>query len=89
LATSTGVPLPNFLAACSARAELRPALERVGPLAGFDLDQLGPDLETVRGGEGLNRLPLRLDPQPVPALLRRAHPQVRHRRLHRRSPRRR
>jgi hypothetical protein len=39
---------------------LRPAIERIGALAGFDLDKLLLDMHAVIGGELGNRRTLRL-----------------------------
>jgi hypothetical protein len=80
LATRTGVPRPSFL---ECRSELGAPVERVRALAGLDLDQLACDREPVDGSEGLNRLSLRLEPEPASALPRRAHPEIAHRPLHR------
>ena len=66
LATMTGAFA--CLACASARGELRPALERVGALAGLDLDVLGDQLEAL----GLANLAigrsLRLQAEAAPAL---------------------
>ena len=84
LATITGVPLPSFLAACSAAASCGRRSRASLPLPVSTSTCSAGDREPVGGGERLDRLPLRLEPEPAPALLRRAHPQIRHRRLHRR-----
>jgi hypothetical protein len=43
--------------------QLRPALERVRPLAGLNLDELANDVEALGRGKGRNRLALRLEPE--------------------------
>jgi hypothetical protein len=40
---------------------LRPLGESIGSLAGLDLDERLDDLETLRSGEGLDRLALGLE----------------------------
>ena len=51
------------------RLQLRPALERVGALAGLDLGELADDLEAFRRGKGCNGLALSLEPEAGAALL--------------------
>jgi hypothetical protein len=41
----------------------RPTLERVGALAGLNLDELGDDVEALGRGKGRDRLALRLEPE--------------------------
>src|SRR4051794_16540596 len=48
---------------CQRRSELRPALQRVGPLPRLDLDELGVDLVALDGAEPGDGLALGLDAQ--------------------------
>ena len=54
--------------------ELRAALDRVGALAGLDLDEIADDLVTLGGGETGDRGALGIDPETGAALLARARP---------------
>src|SRR3954453_15889889 len=48
---------------CQRRGELRPALQRVRALAGFDLDEFGVDLVALAATEAGDGLALSLDAQ--------------------------
>jgi integrase len=61
---------------------LRPAFQRVAPLASLDLDEFRRNLETFRRGEAGERFPLPLDPEARPALLACADSNVGNYRLH-------
>ncbi len=61
--------------------ELRAALDRVGALAGLDLDELADDLVTLGGCESGNRGALGIDPETRAALLASADPEVGDQRL--------
>ena len=56
--------------------ELRATLERIRALAGFDLDELGGDLEPLGPGEPGDGGALRLDPETRAALLRTGNAQI-------------
>src|SRR5262249_57324620 len=56
--------------------QLRPALERVGPLAGFHLNELLSELVALGLGESLDRRFLRLEPEAGAALPARRDPVV-------------
>ena len=57
------------LGCCQRRGELRPAVERVGALAGLGLDVLGDDGDALGFGEPRDRRALRFDPEPGALLL--------------------
>ena len=61
--------------------ELRAALDRIGALAGFDLDELGDDIVTLGGGETGDGGALGIDPETRAALLASADPEVGDQRL--------